>query len=169
MRTGMKKSVILALMATCCHLQVSAADVVKTFEETKISEAFEIMSTEYTAFAKMFNVCTKQDDLPECGKPYDDARSKYGRAKHNYEVLKMANTDAFSELDAPSISYSSLAKNLEIMGFIEIIEPENVSFETLVVGVNKWQENQGQPQTSNITMFTMQAIGIEASTLLNKG
>ncbi|WP_210498620.1 hypothetical protein [Vibrio crassostreae] len=160
----MNKTILIGLMAASCHLSASA-DTQNSFEEIKTSQAYELMSAEYTTFAKLFNVCQKKPSLPDCGETYEKARSKYELAKHNYEAMKMSQLDAFSELEAPSISYPSLAINLESLGYLELGDKEEVLTSDLMVAINKWQEDSGVTKTSHISMFTMQAIGVDAMSL----
>lgn len=127
--------------------------------EPLINDSYALLSTAYTDFAKLFNVCQKTPNNPVCDDRYKVVASCFKKVESNNTVLKALTSDDMKPIHLPEFQLIELQKNLIKLGYMpETIDVHELDRTGLQLGLDNWAHANDLPDADSIYLMHLMLV-----------
>lgn len=122
--------------------------------EPLINDSYALLSTAYTDFARLFNICQNDPGNEACDERFDLVKSCFKKVESNNTVLKALATSDLKPIHLPEFQLIELQRSLSKLGYIPKIQQEDdLNRSALMQGLSSWTDANDLPEANEIYLM----------------
>lgn len=118
--------------------------------------AYEDMSSNYTHYAELFNLCQKTPSAKACDVDQKRASTNYLASKARYDVFTILVETGLFLAPLPKIALNEFYRSLIILGYAE--DTGAYTEEVLLDAANLWNKDHGFKNTEALTLIQLSML-----------
>jgi hypothetical protein len=118
--------------------------------------AYEDMSSKYTHYAALFNLCQKSPSAEACDVEQKQASANYRASKARYDVYTMLVETGLLFAPLPKIAVNEFYRSLVVLGYAQ--DTMAYTEKDLIDAANRWNKDHGFTNTEALTLIQLSMV-----------